>query len=246
MDRMLYVAMTGARETLRAQTANNHNLANASTVGFRADLQAFQARRVSGDGYDSRVYATVGNTGFDDSSGAMMSTGRDLDVAVQGDGYIAVQALDGREAYTRAGDLRVDAAGQLRTGTGLAVMGDGGPVAVPPHASIVIGGDGTVSIVPLGQGPETRAEVGRIKLVNPASEQLEKGSDGLFRMRDGTDAEADAAARLMSGTLESSNVNVAEAMVNMIELSRRFDMQVRAMRTAEENGTASARLLSLR
>ncbi len=246
MDRMLYVAMTGARETLRAQTANNHNLANASTVGFRADLQAFQARRVSGDGYDSRVYATVSNTGFDDTSGAMMSTGRDLDVAVQGTGYIAVQGLDGREAYTRAGDLQVDAAGQLRTATGLAVMGDGGPVAVPPHTSVVVGGDGTVSIVPLGQGPETRAEVGRIKLVNPAAEQLEKGSDGLFRMKDGTDAEADATTRLMSGTLESSNVNVAEAMVNMIELSRRFDMQVRAMRTAEENGTASARLLSMR
>lgn len=246
MDRMLYVAMTGARETLRAQTANNHNLANASTIGFRADLQAFQARRVSGDGYDSRVYATASTTGFDDTVGALMTTGRDLDVAVQGQGYIAVQGIDGREAYTRAGDLRVDAAGQLRTGTGLAVMGDGGPVSVPPHASLVIGGDGTVSIVPLGQGPETRAEVGRIKLVNPPSGSLEKGPDGLFRMQDGSDAPPDASVRLASGMLESSNVNVAEAMVNMIELSRRFDMQVKAMRSAEENGTASARLLSLR
>jgi len=246
MDRMLYVAMTGARETLRAQSANNHNLANASTLGFRADLQAFQARRVSGDGYDSRVYATVSSTGFDDSAGSMMSTGRDLDVAVMGSGYIAVQGLDGREGYTRAGDLRVDAAGQLRTGTGLAVMGEGGPVAVPPHASVVIGGDGTVSIVPLGQGPETRAEVGRIKLVNPATDELARGADGLFRMKDGSEAPADAAVRLGSGVLEGSNVNVAEAMVNMIELSRRFDMQVRAMRAAEDNGSASARLLSMR
>lgn len=246
MDRMLYVAMTGARETLRAQAANNHNLANASTVGFRADMQAFQARRVSGDGYDSRVYATVSTTGFDDTSGAMMATGRDLDVAVQGKGYIAVQGPDGREAYTRSGDLKVDETGQLRTATGLAVLGDGGPITVPPHNSLLIGADASVSIVPLGQGPETRATVGRIKLVNPETEQLEKGTDGLLRMKDGSDAPADAAVTLGSGQLESSNVNVAEAMVNMIELSRRFDMQVRAMRSAEDNGAASARLLSMR
>jgi flagellar basal-body rod protein FlgF len=246
MDRMLYVAMTGARETLRAQTANNHNLANASTVGFRADLQAFQARLVSGDGYESRVYATAATTGFDETTGAQMSTGRDLDVAVQGKGYIAVQGPDGREAYTRAGDLRVDEFGQLRTGTGLAVLGEAGPVSVPPHASLLVGGDGTISIVPLGQGPETRAEVGRIKLVNPGSADIEKGQDGLFRMKDGSDAPADASARLTSGVLESSNVNMADAMVTMIELSRRFDMQVRAMRAAEDNGAASARLLSMR
>ncbi|MEO6185913.1 MAG: flagellar basal-body rod protein FlgF [Steroidobacteraceae bacterium] len=246
MDRMLYVAMTGARETLRAQTANNHNLANASTTGFRADLQAFQARRVVGDGFESRVYATAATTGFDDTSGAMQATGRDLDVAVQGDGFIAVQGPDGRESYTRAGDLRVDTSGQLRTGTGLAVLGDGGPISVPPNASLLVGGDGTISIVPLGQGPDTKATVGRIKLVNPPTGDLEKGSDGLFRMKDGTDAPADASARVMSGVLESSNVNVADAMVNMIELSRRFDMQVRAMKSAEDNGAASARLLSMR
>jgi flagellar basal-body rod protein FlgF len=246
MDRMLYVAMTGARETLRAQTANNHNLANASTSGFRADLSAFQARHVDGDGYHSRVYATASTTGFDDTQGTLMTTGRDLDVAVQGEGYIAVQGADGREAYTRAGDLRLDTNGQLLTGTGLQVLGDAGPVAVPPYASLSIGGDGTVSIVPLGQGPETRAEVGRIKLVNPATDELEKGTDGLLRMKDGTDAVADASTRIASGVLESSNVNVADAMVNMIELQRRFDLQVRAMKTADDNGAASARLLSLR
>jgi flagellar basal-body rod protein FlgF len=246
MDRMLYVAMTGARETLRAQTANNHNLANASTNGFRADLSAFQARYVAGDGYQSRTYATAATTGFDDTQGTSMATGRDLDVAVQGAGYIAVQGLDGREAYTRAGDLRVDTNGQLLTGTGLPVLGDGGPIAVPPYASLTIGADGTVSIVPLGQGPETRAEIGRIKLVNPATPDLEKGADGLLRMKDGSDAVADAATHIASGVLESSNVNVADAMVNMIELQRRFDMQVRAMKSAEDNGAASARLLSLR
>jgi flagellar basal-body rod protein FlgF len=246
MDRMLYVAMTGARETLRAQTANNHNLANASTNGFRADLSAFQARYVDGDGYHSRVYATAATTGFDDTQGTLMTTGRDLDVAVQGPGYIAVQGADGREAYTRAGDLRVDPNGQLLTGTGLQVLGEAGPVAVPPYASLSIGADGTVSIVPLGQGPETRAEVARIKLVNPATDDLEKGADGLLRLRNGTDAEADASTRIASGVLEASNVNVADAMVNMIELQRRFDLQVRAMKSADDNGAASARLLSMR
>lgn len=246
MDRLLYVAMTGASETMRAQAANNHNLANANTVGFRTDLAAFQARAVAGDGYASRVYATAATTGFDDTSGPVMNTGRDLDVAIQGSGYLAVQAPDGREAYTRAGDLRVDALGQLRTGTGLAVMGEGGPIAVPPHSSLLVGVDGTVSIVPLGQGPETRAEVGRIKLVDPDTAALEKRVDGLFHLRDGSDAPADATVRLASGMLEGSNVNVADAMVNMIELARRYDLQVRAMRTAEQNGEASARLLSLR
>jgi flagellar basal-body rod protein FlgF len=246
MDRLLYVAMTGARETMRAQAANNHNLANASTTGFRADMSAFQARHVDGSGHHSRVYATVSTTGFDATQGTLMPTGRELDVAVQGSGYIAVMGLDGREAYTRDGNLRLDTAGQLLTSTGLAVLGDDGPVSVPPYSTLAIGEDGTITIVPLGQGPETRADIGRIKLVNPATGDLQKDPDGLLRMKDGSDAPADAAARLASGVLESSNVNVADAMVNMIELQRRFDMQVRAMKSADDNGAASARLLSLR
>jgi flagellar basal-body rod protein FlgF len=246
MDRMLYVAMTGARETLRAQAANNHNLANASTTGFRADLQAFQARHVAGDGYHSRVYATVGTTGFDATQGTLVPTGRDLDVAVQGAGYLAVLGVDGREAYSRAGDLHVDPTGQLLTGNGLQVLGDAGPIALPPYSTVKVGDDGTITIVPQGQGPETRADVARIKLVRPADTDLEKGVDGLLRMKDGSDAPADASVRIASGVLETSNVNVADALVNMIELQRRFDMQVRAMKSAEDNGAASARLLSLR
>jgi flagellar basal-body rod protein FlgF len=245
MDRMLYVAMTGATETLRAQTSNNHNLANASTTGFRADLAAFQARDVAGPGYASRSYATASTTGFDDTAGSMMHTGRDLDVAVQGEGWIAVQGRDGREAYTRAGDLRVEPDGLLKTGTGLTVLGEGGPVSVPAHSTVFVGGDGSVTIVPMGQGPETRAVVGRIKLVNPPAGSMLRGADGLFRQADGQDAPAAASVRLASGVLEGSNVNVADAMVNMIELARRFDMQVKAMRAAEDNGAAASRLLSL-
>jgi len=235
--------MTGAKETLRAQTANSHNLANASTTGFRADMSAFQSRAVAGSGYASRVYATNGTTGWDSTVGAQVSTGRELDVAVQGDGFIAVQARDGREAYTRAGDLRIDPNGQLLNGAGLAVLGDGGPISVPPNTSLAIAPDGTISIVPLGQGPETTASIGRMKLVNAPREQLDRGEDGLFRMRDGTDLPPDANLRVGSGVLESSNVNAAQSMVNMIELARNFELQVKAIRTAEDNGAASAQLL---
>lgn len=245
MDKYLYVAMSGAKETLRAQAVNNHNLANVSTSGFRADLAAFQSRAVDGTGYASRVYATNSNVGWDDTSGALLSTGRDLDVAVQGGGWIAVHAADGTEGYTRAGDLRVTASGALTNGTGDLVLGDGGPITVPQHQSVTVGADGSVSIVPVGQGPETMAVVGRIKLVNPAMADMERGADGLFRLRDGTQAPADAAVQLAAGVLESSNVNAADAMVNMIELSRRFDLQVKAIKSAEENGAVAARLMRI-
>jgi flagellar basal-body rod protein FlgF len=245
MDRMLYVAMSGARETLVAQAANNHNLANGSTTGFHADMAAFQARQVTGSGFASRVYATTSTTGIDPSSGTMQTTGRDLDVAIQGNGFLTVQGTDGREAYTRAGNLRIDPTGQLMTATGQPVMGDGGPISIPPNTALLIGGDGTLSVIPQGSGPETKAVVGRIKLVDPAAGQLARGPDGLFRLKDGTDAPSSATVRLESGVLESSNVNVADAMVHMIELSRRFDLQVKAMRAAEDNGAASAQLLRL-
>lgn len=243
MDRMLYVAMSGAKETLKAQAANNHNLANASTSGFRADMAAFQARAVTGAGFASRTYATASSTGFDSSSGAMVSTGRDLDVAVQGSGFIAVQGGDGREAYTRAGDLHVDPSGQLMTATGFQVMGENGPVSVPPSTSVVVGSDGTVSVVPLGQTAATMANVGQIKLVDPPTDQLVRGADGLFRLQDGTDAPSSSTTHLASGVLESSNVNLADAMVNMIELARRFDLQVKTMHTTEDDAAASAELL---
>lgn len=245
MDRFLYVAMSGAKETLQAQTANNHNLANANTSGFKADLSAFQSRAVQGPGFASRVYSTDASVGWDDTTGAMTATGQDLDIAIQGSGWFAVQGADGKEAYTRAGDLHVDANGQLLTATGRQVLGDGGPISVPPYSAISVGRDGTVSIVPAGQSPSTTAAVGRIKLVNPPSTELTRGEDGLFRSTTGRDAASDATVSVTSGVLESSNVNVADAMVKMIELSRRFELQVKAMRTAEDNAAASAKLLSV-
>jgi|SRR5579863_1180802 len=243
MDKLLYVAMSGAKETLRAQAANTHNLANASTTGFKADLSAFQSRAVAGPGYASRVYATDSTVGWDHSVGAQTTTGNPLDVAIQGQGLFAVQDASGLEAYTRAGDLHVDTNGQLLTATGLPVLGDSGPISVPPSTSITVAADGTISIVPLGQTPQTVAIVGRIKLVNPAADTIQRGADGLFRTTDGQPAQADAATTLTSGSLESSNVDLASCMVNMIELARRFDLQVKALHTAEEDGSESAKLL---
>jgi flagellar basal-body rod protein FlgF len=243
MDRLVYVAMSGAKEALRAQAANNHNLANVSTSGFRADLSAFQTQNVVGAGLPSRAYATDDSTGWDSSSGSLQATGRDLDVAVKGQGWIAVQASDGTEAYTRAGDLRVDQSGLLTTATGNTVLGDAGPITVPPYSSLTIGGDGSVSIVPRGQTPMTVSTVGRIKLVNPPASELARGSDGLFRSSSGGEAPADASVHLVSGTLESSNVNVAETMATMIELARSYDLQVKAMKAAEDNSASSTKLL---
>lgn len=243
MDRFIYVAMTGASESLRMQATNGHNLANASTTGFRADLALFQARQVVGGGFESRAYATAVGAGWNPQVGAVQSSGRPLDVAVDGSGWIAVQARDGREAYTRAGDLRVNADGLLTSGAGHPVLGDGGPIILPTYSSIGIGVDGSVSIVPQGQGPETVAQVARIRLVDPPAADLVKGDDGLFRMRDGSEAPASAGVRLVPGSLETSNVNVADALVTMIELGRRFEFAVKAMRTAEENGAAASQLL---
>jgi flagellar basal-body rod protein FlgF len=243
MDKMLYVAMTGAKETLRAQTANSHNLANANTTGFRADLSAFQSRSVSGPGFASRVYATHSSTGWDDTVGAQIATGRSLDVAIKGKGFIAVQDGNGNEAYTRAGDLHIDPDGQLLNATGHQVLGDGGPISIPPNQSLSIAPDGTISIVPLGQTPNTTANVARIKLVNAPSSSFERGTDGLFRASDGSQLSSDANVQITSGALESSNVNAADAMMTMIELSRRFELQVKAMRTVEDDGASSTKLL---
>ena len=243
MDEMIYLAMTGARQTEVAQTITANNLANVSTTGFRADLHSFSAVPVTGPGVDSRVNAVVNAYGTDMTAGPVSNTGRDLDVAVQGEGFIAVQAPDGSEAYTRAGDLRVEAGGLLSTGAGHLVIGDGGPVAIPPNASLLIGGDGTISIQPLGQGPETVAIVDRIKLVRPDPASLEKGDDGLMHLRNGGTADADASVKLMSGALEQSNVNVAKTLVNMIELARQYEMQVNAIKAAEENADAAATMM---
>ena len=243
MDKSLYVAMTGAKDILDAQAVNNFNLANASTTGFKADLAAFQSQAVAGSGYASRVYATDSTTGWDESQGALTTTGRPLDVAVQGQGFIAVQGANGQEAYTRNGDLHLTPEGLLVTSTGQAVLGDNGPITVPPSSAIKIGDDGTVTVLPFGAPTQSLATIARIKLVNPSPDTLVRGTGGLFQLADGGTAPADAKVKLTSGVLESSNVDLASAMVNMIDLARNFELQVKAMKSADDNASASSPLL---
>jgi flagellar basal-body rod protein FlgF len=181
----------------------------------------------------------------DYQQGSVQSTGRELDISVQGEGFISVMGKDGREGYTRAGDLHVTELGQLVTGTGLPVMGEGGPVAIPPAEKIDIGADGTISIRPIGGAENELAVIDRIKLVKPDLQNVFKDQDGLLRMSDGTEAPLDATVKVASGTIEGSNVNAVGALVNMIELQRKYEMQVKMMSTAEENSAASARLLQL-
>lgn len=245
MDRSLFIAMTGASQTMTAQAANTHNLANASTTGFRADLSAFRAMPVFGPGAPTRVYAMAERPGIDFAPGTVTSTGRDLDIAVNGEGWIAVQAPDGSEAYTRAGDLRLSTGGLLVTGAGHPVLGNGGPISIPQAEQLEIGHDGTISIRPAGQSAATLAIVDRIKLVKPDLDKLIKGDDGMLRKADGQPTEADANVTVIGGSIESSNVNPVEAMVTMITLARQFEMQVKMMRTTEQNDESAAQILRM-
>ncbi|WP_233840652.1 flagellar basal-body rod protein FlgF [Dyella sp. 2HG41-7] len=243
MDRSVYIAMTGATQTMRAQDAVSHNLANASTVGFKSELSAFQSVPVLGPGATTRINAVAQGAGQDNTQGTIQQTGRSLDVAVNGPGWIAVQAPDGSEAYTRAGNLQMGADGSLTDDRGNPVMGSGGPITVPPSASINIGKDGTISTVPMGQGPDTIAAVGQLKLVNPDPTQMSEGSDGLMHMNDGSTADTDSTVTVTSGALEASNVNPSTELVKMISLSRQYEMQVRSIKTAEDDADDSSKLL---
>ncbi|MCG8098440.1 MAG: flagellar basal body rod protein FlgF, partial [Candidatus Thiodiazotropha taylori] len=227
------------------QASNSNNLANVNTPGFMEDLNQFRSMPVFGPGYPTRVYALDERPDVNFDKGSLQTTGNPLDVAINGEGYFAVQAPDGSEAYTRRGDLKVDANGLVTNGEGLPVIGNGGPLALPPMERLEIAPDGTITILPEGATPDALAIVDRIKMVNPPRDALYKGEDGLLRMKAGGEADADAATQLVSGSIESSNVNVADALVNMIELSRKFELQVKMMKNAEEMDKASASLMNM-
>jgi len=246
MDKALYISMSGAKQAMLAQRAHSNNLANVNTTGFKNDFAQARSMPVYGEHHPTRAYAMTERPGTNFEQGPLNETGRDLDVAIKGDGWIAVQAPDGSEAYTRAGDFQTDSNGILRTGSGLAVLGNGGPVSIPPAAKMEIGADGTVSIVPLGQTPDAIAEIDRIKLVNPPKDQIEKGVDGLVRVKDGGQpAVIDAGVRLESGFLESSNVNAVESLTEILSLARQYELHVKVMSTADQNSEAAARLLQI-
>jgi len=245
MDKMLYVSMTGAQNNTLALRAHANNLANVSTSGFRRDFEQARSMPLFGETYPARVFAMSERPGTDFRPGSLQETGRDLDVAVGGKGWVAVQAPDGSEAYVRTTSLNIDALGVLRTGNGLPVMGNAGPIAVPPEQKVEIGQDGTISIRALGENPNVLAEVDRIKLVNPDPKSMEKGTDGLIRVKGQPEVEADATVQLTSGFLEASNVNAVEEMTAILSLSRQFELSVKMMRTAEDNSSAMARVLQI-
>jgi flagellar basal-body rod protein FlgF len=239
MNMMVRLAMSGAKETMLAQAVNTHNLANASTVGFRSDLIRFSGENV-GESMGSRMSNSI-----DFTQGLLRRTGNTLDVAIDGDGWMVVQTADGSEAYTRRGDLRIDSTGRLTNGSGNIIMGNGGPIAIPPFGEIEIGSDGTISIQPIGQTPTALAIVDRIRLVTLDDAALVKSEDGFLRLSADEEAVPDASLQLLSGTLEGSNVNPIEAMVRMIDLARKFESQIKMMQTSEENDQTMSSVLRI-
>ena len=250
MDRLIYTAMTGASQTLNRQAAVAHNLANVSTPGYRAEEHRLRAVQVQSNatqkGLPTRAFVVDASTHTDFATGPMIYTGRAYDMAVQGPGWIAVQAADGSEAYTRNGNFELTVNGVLQTRNGLPVQGDGGPISIPPEVKVTVGTDGTISVVPESGAQNIVNVVGRVKLVNPPEADLVRGEDGLFRLRDGGTAPVDERARIAAGYTEGSNVNAAEQMVTMISLARQFEMQMKVLSSADANDRAATQILSSR
>jgi flagellar basal-body rod protein FlgF len=245
MDRLVYTAMTGARHVMEQQATVANNLANATTTGFRAQLDTFRAVPVMSEGLPTRAFVVDSTVGSDMRAGPIQTTGRALDIAIRDQGWIAVQSADGSEAYTRNGGLKVSENGLLQTTSGQTIQGEGGPIAIPPDTTVMIASDGTVSTVSTDYQPGPSNVLGRIKLVNPDPKGLVRGDDGLFRQTSGAPAENDAAVRVVDGALEGSNVNPVDSMVNMISLARQFEMQMSLMKNAENNAAKATQILAL-
>ena len=247
MDNLLYIAMSGAKENMNSLAVRSNNLANANTLGFKADFEQARAMQAYGDGLPSRVFSMSERPGQSYQQGSLQTTGRDLDVAVQGDGWLTVQDANGKEAYTRNGSLQVSPLGVLQTSTGLNVLDSNGqPITLPmPLEKIQITEDGTINARLEGAEPAAVENLQQLKLVNPVNKDLTKGEDGLFRRIDGGTETASANVRLASGALENSNVNVVEELTNLIKLQRQFETQIKMMATAEKNDESQNQLMKL-
>ena len=245
MDRLIYTAASGAKHILEQQATTSNNLANLSTTGFRAQLDTFRAVPVVSEGLPTRAFVVDNTVGADFTAGPLQVTGRDLDVAIKGRGWIAVQMQDGTEAYTRNGALQISPNGILQTANGQTVMGEGGPIAIPPNTTVSVGKDGSISSLTTDTVPATSTIVGRLKLASPDEKQLVRGDDGFFRMRDGSSAQADPAVTVTSGALEGSNVSAVDSMVNMISLARSLETQMSLLKNAENNAAKATQILAL-
>lgn len=244
MDKLIYSSLSAMRAAMARQTMTANNLANINTAGFRGEMSSSTALWLKGDGLNARASNSGEVTSADMSEGTIVESGRPLDVAVQGkDILLAVQSREGEEAYTRRGDLQVGESGLLTTGDGMPVLGDGGPITLPPYDKLTIAADGTISIVPQGGDPSQVQTVDRLKLVATNGIPIAKGLDGLFRARSGGTLAADPQATVRQGAIEGSNVNASATLIDMIEASREWDMQVKMMSAAQDIDKASAELM---
>lgn len=244
MDKLIYTAMTGAKHILTQQAAASHNMANATSTGFRTEIHKFRAVDVQNSPLPSRSFVVDASVASDFRPGPLQLTGRTYDVAIEGKGWFAVQGADGREAYTRDGSFQLSPEGVLQTRDGRAVIGDGGPITIPPDNQITIGKDGSISAIPTTGDKNAVNVIARLKLVNPPEAELRRGDDGLFRTAAGVPAPADDNVQVAGGYLEGSNVNVVDQMVTMISLSRQFEMQTQLLRKAETNDQVATKILS--
>jgi flagellar basal-body rod protein FlgF len=245
MDRIAHTSLSALRAAMARQTATANNLANAGTVGFRAEMSASQTQFLQAGGQVFGARTTSEVVSADMTAGTVTQTGRALDIAMAGDALLAVQAPNGEEAYTRRGDLQISDTGVVTNGDGTPVLGEGGPLTLPPADSVRIDENGGVWIVPQGGDPGAETQVDRLKLVSPQGSNVVKGVDGLFRVRGGGALPADPDARLITGSLEGSNVNVTQTLIDMIEASRAWDQQLNLIQSARDMDTSAADLMRL-
>ena len=246
MDRLIYTVASGTKHILEQQATTSNNLANVSTTGFRAQLDSFRAVPVQSEGLPTRAFVVDNTVGSDFAAGALQVTGRDLDVAVKGRGWLTVRNADGSEAYTRNGSLQVGPNGILQTANGQVIAGEnGGPITIPPDTTVAVGSDGTIATLSTNTTPAASTVLGRLKLVNPNDADLVRGDDGLFRLKDGISAQSDPAVSVAGGALEDSNVSAVDSMVNMITLARSFETQMSLLKNAENNAAKATQILAL-
>jgi flagellar basal-body rod protein FlgF len=244
-QQLFYLVMAGLDATMDRVTAATNNLANRGTAAFKAQKPVFQAMPLYGQGMPDRVIVAATEEGADFRSGAIQKTGRDLDVAVKGPGWLIVQAPDGNPALSRNGSLAISSGGILQNSEGHVVLGEGfSPIVLPALQSITIGDDGTVSGVLLGQSPDQITALNRVMLANPPTGELQRRADGLFEDQ-AAPPQPDSQVRLQVGALEDSNADTVSMMMNMIENTRIFQMQTEMVRMALTTGQGQSSPLTL-